>query len=308
MKYIVTACIKTFLFTFIGIFFLIFSFLNIFYQFNLLSAQVLLFSSCTISITFSLICAIVSVVHMRSEKRTRLSQWINLNAAKFASSYLLLTAFFYSIRPDLCLATDDIKSLISLEWGILSISVTVFLIWNVVIMEYLEKRKPHEPKNALPTKVWIYLQEKENFYSDATQLLSNARLLFFNLIAVCIATYSIYISSETRTLISQSIAIFALYFSSNTILGLILDILRPFNERKKALLQDTKATAEDLKRQNKIAEETEKVLTTVETIEKLQDIDPSEKYKLKYELLKDYINTYGIKSLESTPDKGDDND
>lgn len=305
MKTLIKVCISTFLIAFVGMFSLAFLFIHIFYNLELVSDNVLLYTSLIVAGIFSIVSLIVVIFLMKSKKKTKIGHWLSINSAKLTLSYILLLFFFSSVKSEVFLTIEDMKELVSLEWVILGISITVFLIWNVVTIEYLQKSKPQKPQNSLPTKIWLYLQKKEDFYSDATSLLSNVYLLLINLTVICIATVNIYVTSRTATIISESIVILGLYLSTNTIIGLILDIFKPFNEKKNAILRETKTTNKDIELQNSISKDGEKLLIAIEAINKLQSIDDEEKNKLKAELLSNYISKYDNESNVPQLNEGD---
>ena len=292
MKTVIKVCIFTFLLAFVGTFILAFSFINIFYDFELVSANVLLYTSLIVASIISIFFVIVVIVLIKSEKKTKMEHWLSINGAKLTLAYILLLLFFQSVQSEVFLNIEEMKELLSLEWVILGISITTFLIWNVVTIEYLQKKKPQKPQSSLPTKTWLYLQDKENFYSNATSLLSSVYLLLVNLAVICIATVNVYVTSKSAMFFSQCIVIFGLYLSTNTIIGLILDILKPFNEKKKSMLEETKTTGEDIELQNAINKDTGELLIAIEAINKLQSIDDEEKNKVKSDLLRAYITKY----------------
>ena len=308
MKTVIKVCFFTFLLAFVGMFMLAFAFINIFYGFELVSAYVLLYTPLIVAGIFAIACLAVIIVLMKSKKKTKIGHWLSTNSAKSTLAYILLLLFLISIRSKVFLTIENMKELLSLEWVMLGISITTFLIWNVVTIEYLQKKKPQKPQNPLPTKTWLYLQEKENFYSDATSLLSSVYLLLINLLVVCLATGHIYVSSRSATVFSQIIVILGLYLSTNTIIGLILDILKPFNEKKKAILEETKTTNKDIELQNSISKDSQELLIAIEAIDKLQSIDGEEKSKLKAELLSAYISKYGNESNVPQLNAGDKDD
>lgn len=308
MKTVIKVCIITFLLVFVVMFILAFALINIFYDFELVSANVLFCVSLIIAVIFSIISLIAVIVLMKSEKKTKIGHWLSKNGAKLTLAYTLLLLFLVSVKSEVFLDIEDMKELLSLEWVILGISITIFLIWNVVIIEYLQKKKPQKPQSSLPTKKWLYLQEKEDFYFDATSLLSNVYLLLINLSVICIVTVVIFVTSRAATFFSQSIVILGLYLCTNTIIGLILDILKPFNEQKNAMLEETKTTKADVDLQNNIAKDSEELLTSIRVIDKLQSIDSEEKNKLKSELLTAYISKYDTDSKTPQISAGNNND
>ena len=286
-------------------FLLIYSFMGIFCEFQLLSENTVLYSSLVVAGNFALICLGVAIAIIKTDKKTKLEQWFTINASKQFLSYKLLKLNFPSIESEVFLTNKDIKELLSIKWTILGISVAVFLIWNVVAIDFLENKKPQPPQSKMPTRFLIYLQKKENFYFDATLLLSDVYFLLLNVVFLCIETSFTYITPSESSIFSQSLAIFVLYLCTNTIVLLILDILKPFNEKKKSMLQETKTTDSDIDLQNKIFKETEKTLTAIESIEQLQSITTEEANKLKAEILDNYMNHFAEIPIPQKNDTGD---
>ena len=232
MKKLVGICFAVFAIALLTSFFLVFSLLNIFHEFEIVSGKTLLCISGVVSIIFAIICVISIIILFKSEKKTKLGHWLNINGSKLFLAYILLIVFFYSIKAEVFLTIEDMKELISLEWVILGTSITVFLIWHVITIEYLEKKLPVKPQSVIPTKKILYIQKKEAFYSDATMLLNNANLLFINLIGLIIATAYVYVTSRTANLFSQTLVTAVLLLCTNTVIGLVADIFKLFNERK----------------------------------------------------------------------------
>ena len=278
--------------SFLAMFFVSFAFLNVFYEFDLISAESLLLFSLVFSFLSTVACVLIALILIRAEKKTKLGNWLSCNSAKLTLTYLLLIVFLLSIKAELVLAIQDIKEILSLSWTIFGISMAIFLIWNVIATDYLEKRKPNKPTSNFPLKKWLYINEKGNFYNDATMLLSNINLLTINLFFLVVATGYVYIYHREASIFSQSITFFVLLLCTNSIVGLFLDILKPFNEKKKQMLQETKVTALDIDLQNKIDKESEKTLTAIEAIEKLPNIDADVKTKLISGIIKNFVDMF----------------
>lgn len=276
-----------------------FAILNVFYEFELITEKVLWMCLLFASICFAIICSIIAAVLLRAEKKTKLGNWLAINTAKLTLAYLLLTIFFLSIKSELVLTIADIKEIILLGWTIFGISVGIFLIWNVVVMDYLEKRKPHKPTSSFPTKTWRYIQEKGNFYSYATMLLNNINLLLVNLVVLVFVTVFVYVTYRKASVFSQSVTILMLLLCTNSIVGLLFDILKPFNEKKKLMLRETKVTDEDIDLQNKIDKESEITLSAIEAVEKMKNVSEDVKTTVIDGLLNDFSNKFG-KTLEET--------
>ena len=288
----------------LAMFFVSFAFLNVFYEFDLISAQSLFLSSLVFSVLSAFVCVLIAEILIRAEKKTKLGNWLSCNSAKLTLAYLLLIVFFLSIKAELVLAIQDIKEILSLSWTIFGISMAIFLIWNVIATDYLEKRKPNKPTSNFPLKKWLYINDKGNFYNDATMLLSNINLLTINLFFLVVATGYVYIYHREASIFSQSITFFVLLLCTNSIVGLFLDILKPFNEKKKQLLQETKVTALDVDLQNRINKESEKAFTAIEAIEKLSNIDDGEKSKLIAGIIKNFVDMFDEAADKTKQEEG----
>ena len=77
MKTVIKVCIFTFLLAFVGTFILAFSFINIFYDFELVSANVLLYTSLIVASIISIFFVIVVIVLIKSEKKTKMEHWLS---------------------------------------------------------------------------------------------------------------------------------------------------------------------------------------------------------------------------------------
>lgn len=268
------------------------SFFNVFYEFELITESSLLWASLVASLVFAIVCTIVAVIITKKEKETKFGNWLSNNIAKITLAYTLLTVFFISIRAEVTLTIEDIRETISLIWTIFGITIALFLIWSVVVMEYLEKRKPNMPTSKFPTKIVLYISKKRSFYNDASFILSNITLLTVNLFELVVATIFTYISYSEVTVFLQSITTLTLLLSTNSIGGLFLDMLKPLNEKKKAMLQEAKVTSEDVDLQNEINEKTKIVIALIETIENIEKLSEEEKKQFIGWLLENYFSEF----------------
>ena len=296
MKLIIKICFFVFLSVLVGAFLFLFSLMNIFYKFELISDEIVVYIPLIISVVLAIIGVIVVIFDIKSERKTNLSHWMQIHTSKIVLAYIFLILFFTSLKSEIFLAQEAARELLSLEWTILGISIAVFLIWNVKVIDYLEKKKPTKPQDCLPTKTMIYIQEKENFYFDSTMLLNNVYLLLANLIVVCVSTAAIYISSKEMGLYSQTILIFGLFLCTNTIIGLIFDVLKPFRDKKDEMLKETKTTISDVKLQNAILKDADELLLITERIKNSQSIDETQKALLIAELIKNFKTKYSDQS------------
>lgn len=243
------------------------------------------------SAVVAVIATLIVVTVQKSEKKTKLGFWAETHASKISSAYLLALGVIASIRPEAIWSLDDMKEIISLEWEIFGLSLTIFLVWNIV-MKYLQNKMPSKPTDTFPTRTWKYIQRKREFYVDATLLLRNIDLLTINLPCLTIATVFTHVATEDTLSIAQGLVILALILTTNTLLGLFFAILRPFREEKRAMLEGMKVTSAEIDLQNKIDAEGSKVLAELSVVDALPDINEEQRTDMTSGILKNYEDKF----------------
>lgn len=303
MKKILSIIASIFVLAWLLWFGLFFTGLHICSEFQLITAKILLIWSTVAATILALVCAVVAMILLFTDKKTKLGNWLSSNFARILFAYTILIVFLLSIRAEPVMSIEDMKSIISLGWTIMGISMAIFLIWNVVAMEYLKNKMPSKPTSNLPTKLRRYIQEKEDFYFSANFLLSNVNLLLVNLLVLVFTTVFVFVTSREVTLLSQSMVILVLFLCTNTIVGLFLDILKPFNEKKRAMLQETRVSSADVELQNRIDEETKVTLSAIEAVENMKNISEDVKLTVISGILESYTSKFEDVTEEITGTK-----
>lgn len=220
-----------------------------------------------------------------SKKTTKFDNWISLHRAQLLFLYIVAVILFGSLNAEVVWTIDELKDLVSLEWSMLGISVAIFLVWNVVILKYLKDRQPEERVTGGWLDKCRFITEKGEFYQTASMLFSSTTLLTINVAVVIIATAMVYILRIEVTLWMQNATIVGFLFCTNTLGSLFGDMLKPFNEEKKAMLQATKVTDADIELQNKLLKQMDEYLILTTAIDQLESIDKDEKLKIKEEFI-----------------------
>lgn len=274
----------------------LFSFINIFAKFNLISdilgAKIAFF----LSLFFSVCAVIYQIVRFNSHKKTKFSNWIAMNYPKLILYYIISIICLGAIKSEVIFTIEELRALISLEWSIFGITITIFLVWNVIIVEYLKKKKPICETSISPIKRMRYIEDKGSFFQSASTDFNSISLLIIDVLILTFATSSIYISSSEINLFNQNLAVIAFYFTSNTLLEFFLSILQPLKENKNEILDGTKVSQEEVEEQNQIEEKTTRLLTTLEEIASSTAFSEDEKDKIKHKLICDYC---GIEYVET---------
>lgn len=285
---------------FILAFSFIFAFITIFVNFGKLSLLTGFWISLGLGIFFATLFWGYLLKCFNSTKDTKLRNLLSQNYPKLIIIYLLLIIIFISIRPEIIWSFDTLKDVISLEWTIFGISIAIFWVWNVVIVRYLDKAKPIKPEKMCTIQKLEYINKRKDFYPNASTMFNTVTLLIINLLVLAMATACALMINEEVTLFSQNFVIVAFYLCSNTLIGLLSDILKPLKEEKKAMLEETKVTSKDIKEKSEIEEKLHNASRLIKGIELLESVDEEQKKKIKTEIV---VKTLEIENLIESADK-----
>ena len=266
------------------------AFLSVFSEFGLITNKTVFSTAGIASFLSSVVVFVYTISRIRSERTTKFENWLSNNISKLCLYYVIANFFFVSIKSEVVWSHDEIRNLVSLEWTILSISIAIFLVWNALIVNKLKDSKPQKPTELSSLSTLKYILEKGTFYGNATMLFMSINMLTCNLVLLTIATTLVYLGSNDFMILKQAVVTLALYFSTNTILELFMDILRPLNAEKKALLKETKVTNADVETQNRIIEKSNKTFTAIDEIAQLPHLSADEKQRITRELLRDFLD------------------
>ena len=76
------------------VFLLVFSFINMFHEFNLISSKVSLYVLCIATVVLTVLLIIVVKTINKSDKKTKFKLWVDVNEAKLTLAYILLFLLF----------------------------------------------------------------------------------------------------------------------------------------------------------------------------------------------------------------------
>lgn len=265
--------------------------MRIFRLFGLISEYTESISTVVISALITVLLLVYYIHQGRTEKKTKFDNWVLMNFSKMILCYIILIICLASIRKDVFMSFEELRSLISLEWTMFGISAAVFLVWNVIIVEYLEKKKPIEISNRAPIEKAKYIEEKGTFFQIASSSFNTISLLFISLVMLIFATFLTYIVWREINLFNQTIGIIAFFFATNTLLDLMSGVLRPLKEKKHKILESTKISNFEVEEQNRIITQTKNFLKTIEGIDSSNALSDEEKMEIKTRLLAEYMET-----------------
>lgn len=243
---ILASFISIFLASLIFSFFLLLSIGSVLNDFEIITAKTTFFSSIGLSVLVSVLIVVLIIVDTNSKKTNKFGFWIGQHGSKLVLSYVLSLLFSQSIRKEILWTAQEIADVLSIIWTIFGLSITIFLVWNVLIVGYLKSKEPIEKKDSDLIERYHYLISKNSFAQDVKTLFNTVVLLVINLFLILIATSSIYLSKSPESLLTQNITICAFYFSTNTLVCLFLDILKPLQKDRKELIDQNQISSKEI--------------------------------------------------------------
>lgn len=210
--------------------------------------------TCILLGTCTLIVCLCFIYLFRSSRRkeSRLSFWIDNNTPNFAISYTMLCIVLISITNEATWTTEEIKDIVTVEWTIFGLSLTIFLVWNVII-DYLKRKQPVAVENPNFVQKYSYLKNKQSFLREVEATFSTIVLLSVNLFLVIASTGVAYLGNPSKTVLAQNIVQCTFYFTTNTIIMLFLGILKPLRLEKKELKKANAVSNEELNKAQSLA-------------------------------------------------------
>lgn len=190
-----------------------------------------------------------AILMVRSTKRfreTKLSFWLRKNYQKLLLGYILVVLMISSINSQQIWASDIVSEVLSLQWTIFGLSLTIFLVWNVIMVEFLKTKQPKVSDSSSLYQKYTLALKKRTYAQAIETIFSSATLLTINLFLLLLSSMRIYISMRPGSIITQNILLCSFFFTINSIACLFIDILLPLKEDKKDLLKNNSVTKSDI--------------------------------------------------------------
>ena len=225
------------------------------------------------SSVFSILASIVVLICLNKTahkvKSSKLSFWLDMNYPKLFIVYIFLVITFASIRNTPLWTKEEIENVLSIQWTIFGLSLTILLVWNVVI-DLLRKDQPKELDATDSIQQYKYIEHKILFSQSIEMTFSSVVVLTANLFFLIISTAFIYIFKKPAELITQNIVMCSFYFTTNAITMLFADMLRPLRKDKAQLIKENTVTKEDFDHA-RVAAVAQSMFETVFDSDKLTD-------------------------------------
>lgn len=269
-----------------GVFF--FSITYKLYEFKLLSFVHCLILGGSLALLVSVLIVIYTIADARSNRTNKLILFIKNNFAKLLLGYVLISITIASIRDTALWSIEEIEQVLSVEWMIFGLSITIFLVWDVLIVKYLKGKQSNKQENESFKDHYATLLNKQLIYNETQSTFNVVIVLTINLFILIIATLSVYVVKKPESLFTQNMTIGAFYFSTNSLIGLFLDILKPLREEKRKILEENKVSATDVN----VAHFLANVQTIIETYSALINSNPSLSDQEKADMIRDFNSKF----------------
>lgn len=280
--------IIVFIFSFILIEILCFNLINIFVGFKVIEADVGLYTSLFISGVFSLLIIIINVIVDCTVHSNKFFEFVYSHFAHIMLVYIFLIILTYGIKPTIIFSYETLKDLISLQWTIFAASLTIYVIWDNIVIKYLNEKRPKRSEDNCPIEFTKYIESKSSFYFQASNTFNTIFMLRANSISLIIATIVSYLVNEEVTLLNQALVIISFGFCTNTLISLLGDIIGISKEKQKQILKDSKVTKEEKDKAKALNIEISSVIKELSVIN-ASNISDEEKEILKKEIVAHFL-------------------
>lgn len=252
-----------------------------------------------ISLIIALVFTILKTYFIKKEKSNKVTQWLSLNFSKLFLVYILSTTFFFSYETKTVWSQDVFINNIELQWTIFGISITIFLIWNIVIKRIKQLTLQHfgeKPNNLNQKHNWF--KAKLKLFQKTSIKFISISLLLVSLLCLSLSTVLFYfVDVNDVSPFIQSITNYSLCLCILSLICLFIEIFAIIINQKDVLFSLSRPSNEDFEQDNKIVSKLANAQIAIKTIKDL-NLDASEKDKI--------IKTiYG--ELENKKEGGDDN-
>ena len=178
--------------------------------------------------------------HINKLIKSKIGTWIGNNYPMLTLGYIITNLLLASITNQVKWTADEVDNVLLIEWTIFGLSITMFLVWRVLIVEYLKKKIPAEPVKADSFSKYKYLIEKRSFSQEIDSTFTTVILLSLNLVLLLFSTGLAFIICLPEAILTQNVIIITFYFSTNTIALLFFDIVKPLMKNKESLKESSK--------------------------------------------------------------------
>lgn len=211
-----------------------------------LSGMVWFWRGLMISAIVAFVGTVLIVCSTKRFRETKVSFWLSKNYPKLLLGYFLVVLTIGSLNSQPIWDADMVSEVLSLQWSIFGLSLTIFLVWNVLMVEFLKGKQPKVSDSSSLYQKFILALEKKSYTQEIDTIFNSVVLLTINLFLLLLSSTMIYISMKPESIITQNILLCSFYFTTNSILCLFMDILLPLKKDKEEMLKNNSVTQSDI--------------------------------------------------------------
>lgn len=176
----------------------------------------------------------------------KFSFWLGKNYPKLILGYILVVLTITSINSQPIWNADTVSEVLSLQWTIFGLSLTIFLVWNVIMVEFLKAKQPKVSDSSSLYQKFTLALEKKTYTQEVDTTFNSVILLTINLFLLLSSTTMIYISMTPESVITQNVLLCSFFITINSIIRLFVDILSPLKKEKEEMLKNNSVTKLDI--------------------------------------------------------------
>lgn len=215
---------------------------------NFIDISTLLWARCFVGLCgfFAVVLSVLIVRNARRVCKSRFSFWLSRNFPKLFIGWFSLVLALFSAKGKPAWEVNTVYDILSLQWTIWGLSLAIFLVWDGIVIAYLKRNQPEELDPTNPFQKCRFLLRKESFLQEIESTFSSVIFLTVNLFLLLFSTIQIYLKAQPDSVFTQSVLYCSFFFTTNSIAGMFLDILKHLNREKSELIEINKVTKEDL--------------------------------------------------------------
>lgn len=280
--------------SFIFSFFSLFSLLDIFYHLGVISILFLFVSTVLCSIIFSVISFTLFLIFRHNKK---FIQWYQ--AHKYSIVIWLFLVFFIllSLSSQVSYSLEQMRELLSLEWSIFGLSITLLLVWQVLINNHLRKALLSPKRELNNFERCSYIKYKTLFHDYTNYKYSPLILLSVNILLLIFSSLLLYPRSNELTLLAHNVTMICLSISLFSFFLLSVDLIRFVHYERKEILSQVEVSKEELDFRDRIQEREKKVTSIISEIDELDALTQEQKDSIKQNLMESIFNSENEKNI-----------
>ena len=154
---------------------------------------------------------------------------------------LMIHLCIMSITTEVSYSSESLNNLLSVEWTIFGLSLTIYLVWNVLIVNYLRTITPKFTDNHLSANIHADTRlalQKERFLDKIEKTQLSVITLPINLAFILLSSILVYFDQLSEELFTQNMVRCTFTLSVLTIILLFVDILKPTRKELKELHEE----------------------------------------------------------------------